>query len=672
MQLYGDRGVYRFGPFELDPGGRRLKHEDEPLCLTPKAFDLLVALVEARGKVVERDVLMDRLWPDTAVVDANLTQTVSVLRKALGDTASEHDYIATVPGRGYQFTAPVDAVTTEHPGVPAGGESVLDEAGNGTGGPPGSGLLRPLVRVHRFRAAVGLLALVAVLEALTLLAVGSRGSGREQVDPAPSLAVLPLTVLTPGTLDPALGVGLSDAITNRLSDRRSLTVRPTQTVLAATKRELEPLAAGRELGVGLVLSGTIRRGGDEVRASVQLVDVERGQPLWTATFDQPADALFTLEDQISGRIVSSLVLDDEAPIGVAMSPSHGGGLAYQELILGRAARLERSRGGWAAAVGHFERALEHDPNYAPAIGHLALARALLATNGVSGGSSRRLLRSARTQALRAIELAPELPEAHQALGLVRMLEDYDWTGAIEAIEEAVRLDPTAFRGHYLLSMALMLAGDDERAWVEARRLRLDGRVTGSPLDVNHEYSAGILALYLGRPQEARETLARMVARRPDLGGVRMMLALSLDALGRRDEALTELEKAAPTFSSSDQGWATLAHYLGRSHDPAQRARAREILDDLERAPANTPTAELNLAVAHAGAGSTEAALRHLWRAHEARAVLPIMVLRDPRLDPLREEPGFLRLLEAMNLTAARSRPDLLAQASTVAAGPVAE
>lgn len=629
MRSFEDRALYRFGPFRLDPAGRRLTREGEPLCLTPKGFDLLVALVEARGEVVERDVLMDRVWPDTAVVDANLTQTVSVLRKILGDTASEHDYVATVPGRGYQFTAPVETVTAEAPGATARGG-----------------------RVHWLQAAA-LLALLAMLGALGLLAAGSRGSEPAEAAPVPSLAVLPLTVLTPDTLDPALGVGLSDAITNRLSDRRSLTVRPTQSVLAATKRELEPLAAGRELGVGLVLSGTIRRGGDQVRASVQLVDVEREQPLWTATFDQPTDALFTLEDQISGRIVRSLVLDDEAPIGGARSPSHGGGLAYQELILGRAANLERNREGWEAAVGHFERALEHDPDYAPALGHLALARALLATNGVSGGSSRQLLQSARTQALRAIEVAPELPEAHQALGLVRMLEDYDWTGAIEAIEEAVRLDPTAFRGHFLLSMALILAGDDERAWVEARRLRLDGRVTGSPLDVNHEYSAGILTLYLGRPQEARETLARMVAQRPDLGGVRMMLALSLDALGQPDEALTELEKAAPTFRSSDQGWATLAHYLGRSGDPAHRVRAREILDELERAPADAPTAELNLAVAHAGAGSTEAALRHLWRAHEARAVLPIVVLRDPRLDPLRDEPGFLRLLEAMNLTAAR-------------------
>lgn len=649
--------MYRFGPFRLDPAGRRLTREERSLCLTPKAFNVLVALVEARGEVVERAVLMDRVWPDTAVVDANLTQAVSVLRKALGDTASDQDYVATVPGRGYQFTAPVEAVTIEHPGPPAGGEPALDETGGEVGGPHGSGLRRALGRPHRFRAALGLLALVAVLGVLALLAVGSRGSAPEEVAPAPSLAVLPLTVLTPNTLDPALGVGLSDAITSRLSDRRSLIVRPTQTVLTATKRESEPLAAGRELGVGFVLTGTIRRGGDQVRTSVQLVDVAREKPLWGATFDHSVAALFTLEDQISGRIVSSLSLHGKAPLGAARSPAKGGGLAYQELILGRARSLERSREGFEAAVSHFERALEHDPGYAPALGHLALAQAVLATNGISGGSSRALLQGARTQALRAIELAPELPEAHHALGLVRMLDDYDWAEAIDAFEEAVRLDPVASRGHYLLSMALILAGDDEHAWAEARRLRLDGRVTGSLVDVNYGYSAGILALFLGRHQEARETLARVVAERPDLGGVRMMLAVSLDALGRHEEALAELGKAAPTFSTSALGWATLAHYLGRSGDPTRRARARQILEELERSPADTPTADLSLAVAHAGAGSAAEALRRLWRAHEARTVMPIVVLRDPRLDPLRDEPGFLRLLEEMNLATARSRPD---------------
>jgi DNA-binding winged helix-turn-helix (wHTH) protein/TolB-like protein/tetratricopeptide (TPR) repeat protein len=650
MQSSHERVAYRFGPFRLDPAGRRLTREDEPLDLTPKGFDVLVALVEARGAVVERDVLLDRVWPDTAVVEASLTQMVSVVRKVLGDRASEPGYIATIPGRGYQFTAPVEVV----PGGAVGGEPGLE----GAGGAPGSGSVAGPAHARRVAAAVA--GLLALLLALAALAVSGRRSASDE-DAAPSLAVLPLTVLTPETLDPALGVGLSDAITNRLSARRSLIVRPTQTVLAATQRELEPLALGRDLGVRYVLSGTLRRAGDEVRASVQLVDVEGGQPLWAATFDQSVDALFPLEDRISGRIVRLLSLDDEALVGTAASPVGGGALAYQELILGRARYLERTRVGFKAAERHFERALEHDPDYAPALGNLALIRAILASDGLSGRAPRPLLASAQEHAERAIELVPELPEAWVALGIVRMLEDYDWPGAIDAFEKAVRFDPSGFRGRYLLSTTLILAGDDEGAWEEARWLRLDGRITDSDVDGNHEYSAGILAVFLGRYREARETLAPLVAERPELGGVRLMLALSLDGLGRHDEALAELETAARTFESSRLGRAPLANYLGRSPDPARRARAREILDELEREPADAPMAELSLAVAHAGAGSKEEAIRHLRRAHESRAVLPIVVLRDPRLDPLRDQPGFQRLLEEMNLAPARSRPEASAR-----------
>lgn len=641
MQSYEDRVVYRFGPFRLDPAGRRLIRGEEPLCLTPKGLDVLVALVEARGEVVTRDVLMDRVWPDTAVVDANLTQTVSVLRKALGDTASDHDYIATVPGRGYQFTAPVETVTTEITEPPAPGE---------TGGPPGRG--------RRVRVAVALLALVAVLGILAFRAVRSRGSGAAEVAPVPTLAVLPLTVLTPETVDPALGVGLSDAITNRLSDRRSLAVRPTQTVLAAMEREPELLAAGREMGVGFVLGGTIRRAGDQVRASVQLIDVQSGKPLWASTFDQAVDTLFALEDEISRKVVRALALDEEPLAVVVRCLATGGGLAYLEHMVGRARFLERSREGSVAAEQHFEKALAHDPDCAPALGNLALIRATLASNDRAGGSPRSLLASAEALAERAIALAPELAEAHEARGMVRMLEDYDWPGAIGAFEEAVRLDPGDFRARYLLSTALILAGDDERAWTEARRLRLEDRATGGMVDSNRDYSAGVLALFLGRHEEARETLAGVVADQPDYGGVRMMMALSLDALGRHDEALDELETAADTFTSSDLARATLAHYLGRSGDPARHARGREILDELEREPADSPMAELTLAVAHAGAGSVAEAVRHLWRAHETRAVLPVMVLRDPRLDPLRDEPEFRRLLEAMNLGPDRSQSEV--------------
>jgi DNA-binding winged helix-turn-helix (wHTH) protein len=106
---------YEFGPFRLDPLRRHLLTDDTPVPLTPKAFELLLVLVEHRERVIEKDELIERLWPDTVVEEANLTVNMSALRKALGESPAEHRYIVTVPGRGYRFVATVNEVWEESP-----------------------------------------------------------------------------------------------------------------------------------------------------------------------------------------------------------------------------------------------------------------------------------------------------------------------------------------------------------------------------------------------------------------------------------------------------------------------------------------------------------------------------------------------------------------------------
>src|SRR5581483_1848927 len=105
--------VYKFGPFELDTNRRLLRRDGEPVALTPKAFDILLRLVERPGQVVGKDELIRQVWPDSYVEDGNLTYNISVLRKALGERAGEHHYIATVPGRGYQFVAEVQTAQAD-------------------------------------------------------------------------------------------------------------------------------------------------------------------------------------------------------------------------------------------------------------------------------------------------------------------------------------------------------------------------------------------------------------------------------------------------------------------------------------------------------------------------------------------------------------------------------
>lgn len=655
MQSSADRFVYDLGPFRLDPVGRRLLRDGEPLDLTPKALDVLIVLAQARGDVVERETLMDRIWPDTAVVDANLTQTISVLRKALGDTAAEHRYIATIPGRGYQLTIPVRTLSADgaaaEPETPCATDSSVADGG---GASPRSS--RPEDRWRRLARAVPgrpLFVLTLLLTVLVAVAVVGDRDWRGRAEATRDVAVLPFTVLTPETIDPAFGLGLTDAIITRFSRRGSLAVRPTQAILSAVEEMSDPVAVGRRLGVGLVLTGTVRQSGEEIRVSIQLVDVERADSLWADTFDQPIESLFALEDNISERVARALELElagmDE-PVRSGLSTDSG--RAYREVLLGRASYLRRNAEAFHQAVDHFERALEHDPSYAVALAHLAMTRARMAFNGQARQPPRRLMSQALAEARRALELTPEIPEAHLALGIVLMNQSYDWTGAAEAFRRAVELAPRDIQGRYFLAMALMLGGDEAGAWRQVRALARMRPNVDSLLDVNREFSRGVLMLWLGRHEEASSVFARVLEADPDLAGVRMQRGICLAASGRLGPALEELETAMRQFRSTDQATATFAHFLGRSADPAHRARGRDILADLEQRSTEMPSITLSLAIAHAGTGSEPEALRHLWRGHEAREILPIQVQRDPRFDPLRDEPEFRRLLRAMSLAPA--------------------
>jgi|GEM_PF-2521075 len=666
MQQSPDRVVYLFGPFRLDPAGRRLLRDGEPVGLTAKVLDVLVALVEAQGAVVERDALMDRVWPATAVVDANLTQTVSVLRKALGDTAAEHRYVATVPGRGYQFTAPVEAVRLPEPGSHEAEPAILGADGaSGTeaeGRPPWRlRTARPGGRPQRRSTLLGAL-VVAVPLALVLVAIlmalrvgGDRNHREITASGAPrSLAVLPFTVLTPNRLDPSFGAAVSAAITRTLGERDQVVVRPVEAVLAARAQHGAPRDVARSVHADLVVMGTVQATDGAVRVSSEMLDAGSDQVLWSVVFDEGMGSLLAVEQAVAERVARELALSltDAAELSGAETAT-GSGAAHREVLLGHAHFLDRTREGYEKAAAAFERALDRDPTYTPALANLALTHALLASNGNTTESSSDLYIRALAEARRAIERAPDLAEGHIALGLVKMNGEYDWAAAAAELRRAKALDPKSTLSRYLLAKALMLGGDDDAAWREARSMAQPRPGLPPAAELSARFSYGLLALFLGHAEEARDALGRALAVGPDRGGVRMHFAIALDVLGDHEGALAELDRAALQFWSSSQATATLANYLGRSSDPQDRTRARQILADLEAEDEGSPGRTLNRAIAHAGAGSKAEAIRLLWQAYQERAVLPIFVQRDHRIDPLRSEPELQRLLEVMHLSPVR-------------------
>jgi DNA-binding winged helix-turn-helix (wHTH) protein len=211
---------YDFGPFRVDRADRLLLCKGKSVPLTPKAFDTLLALVENGKRLVEKDDLMQVIWPDTFVAESSLTFNISTLRKVLGGHDDRRQYIETVPRPGYRFVADVTMTPEE-----------LNE----------SGKQQP---------------------------VEGAGAGVK------TIAILPFRSRMLEGEYRYLGLGLADALITKLSNIRQLLVRPTSAVVKYDNLEQDPSTVGAELGVESVLEGTIRSLGETVPLTVQLVNVQ--------------------------------------------------------------------------------------------------------------------------------------------------------------------------------------------------------------------------------------------------------------------------------------------------------------------------------------------------------------------------------------------------------------
>src|SRR5262245_30945745 len=263
--------LFEFGPFRVDPVERVLLREGQAVSLTPKVFDLLLLLLESRGHVVEKERLMREIWPGTFVEEGNLTQNISVLRKILG----EHQYIQTVPRRGYRFVGHVAEVFEEVD------EVLIAE----------HTLSRVVAEEHVTwsrhvgrSAVIGAALLVVTTVGAYFLFTRTREVSEARIARTEirSIAVLPFQVLSADSADEFVGLGMTDALISKLSSFQHLQIRPTSAVrkyVSSSRRD--PALIATELQVDSILDGNIQRVGDRIRVSVQLVSAADGTVLWT-------------------------------------------------------------------------------------------------------------------------------------------------------------------------------------------------------------------------------------------------------------------------------------------------------------------------------------------------------------------------------------------------------
>jgi DNA-binding winged helix-turn-helix (wHTH) protein/TolB-like protein len=503
---------YEFGPFKVIPAERQLLRQGEPATLPPKAFDLLVILLRRNGHVVKKHDLLQMVWPDAFVEENNLNQYISLLRKTLSNGADGEHYIETIRGYGFRFTADVrympDETSTMLVHKRTRTHLVVREETQERIMAGGAQEAVPSIQALGRAAAAGSRKLVflgvssaTVLAAIVLVAFFLRGAREaDQRAASPiirSIAVLPFQSLDADRSDDYLGLGIADSLITRLGQIRQLSVRPTSAIKQYEAGARDPAQIGRQLSVDAVLDGRFHRSGDQIRVTVQLINVKDRGLVWTGQFDQQLTNLLAVQDSISDQAAQAMKLQlsawerERLAIRSTTDPE-----AYNDYLKGRFFWNKRTVEGYNSGIGYFQQAINLDHDYAPAYAGLADCYSLLSEyNGASPGES---FAAAKQAANSALEIDESLAEAHTSLAYVLVNYQWDWNGAEREFKRALDLNPNYATAHQWYAEYLMAMGRPDEAQAELERALVIDPLSliinaeqGLPFFARHDYDHAI-------------------------------------------------------------------------------------------------------------------------------------------------------------------------------------
>lgn len=609
-----EAAVFAFGPFVLDRDRRLLARAGKPVEITPKAFDLLVVLVQRGGAVVSKDELMEALWPDTTVDESNLTFQISTLRKILGPEGPR--CIATLPGRGYQFVAPLQRV---HSTVAT--EAIVEQEERTT---------ITVSETRRWWPWLAGLALV-ILGALAAAVVLTR-------DPAPpspairSLAVLPFKPLVAARRDEALELGMADTLITRLSRIPAVVVRPVSAVRRFSALDGDPVAAGKALGVDVVVDGSIQRRDSRIRVTVRMLRTRDGTPVWASQLDESADDLFAVQDLVAERVARAITDGAETQVARKLTSDLQ---AYELYLKGRYWIGEKPQ----RAEEFFRRAIERDPGFAAA--WAGVAESWLQRGRYGNAPPREMFEQARGPAMKAVALDPELAEGHTALAQLYGDHDWNWSAAEREYRRALELNPNSDVAHSQFAMLQLCRGRFEDALEHSRRA-----VEIDPLSPWVAMTRGIVLENTRRDAEAIAHYEETLRVHRGLVPALLHLGLTYVDAGKPDAAVATFDKAIAIAGGHSQLLSLKAYALAKA---GRREEALAIVREIEKFAESRPAPSHNLAIAWTALGDHDRAFYWLERAYRDRLYLLRWVAVGPGFEPLRGDPRYADLMRRMGL-----------------------
>jgi len=448
-----------------------------------------------------------------------------------------------------------------------------------------------------------------------------------------SIAVLPFVDMSEQRDQEYFSDGLSEELIDQLSRNQDLRVIARTSSFQFKGRNEDVRAIAEKLGVAHVLEGSVRKSGNALRITAQLIRASDGSHLWSQTYERGFNDIFQVQDEISTTVSQALKATLNQG-GAGWKTRKADTEAYNQLLQGNYVADHNTRADSEKAIGFYQAALKLDPSYVLAWARLANTTIHQASIGwVSIAAGTALARDALQRALR---IDPDLAYAHRVLG--NLLEEFDWNWAQAASEyqRALELDPNDLHARIALAdlKAIRSGQFDERIEYSRQALARD------PLDTNERWSVAWALLSAGRFKEAEATLRKLVELNPAFAGGPSFLGLSLLMMNRYGEALaavkTESDESFRLSSVPAIYWA-----LG------ERAASDAALAELERKYA--AGSAFNIAEMHAWRGETDAAFRWLDRAYRQRDPGMEMLKIDPLLRNLHSDPRFQAMLVRMSL-----------------------
>lgn len=635
-----ESNFYEFGRFRLDTGERVLRRDRELVPLTPKVFDILLALVERGGHIVEKDDLMKRVWPDTFVEEGNLTQNVSMLRKALGENPGSPQFIETVARRGYRFVASIKAggdEVLEAPLMPNGNESlnissaVEPEISGQNGHALNSNLEKPLPSVKKRILVFGLAAAVIVIVGVVYLTgLGKAGSG--SAAPIDSIAVLPFVDDAGGSDAQYLNDKIADSLINSLSKLPKLRVVPRSVLSNYRGKDIDPRQVGRELNVRAVVTGRVHRYGDTISIQADLIDVDNVAQIWGQLYDRKLADILLVQEDISRDIFENLRLKLNVEEQKHLD-------AYRFYLKGRNAWNKRTADGLQQGINFFQQAINTDPNYAPAYAGLADCYNMLVVYGAS--QPRDGFPKAKEAAIKALEIDESLAEAHTSLAFIKFRWDRDRVEAEREFQQAIKLKPNYAPAHQWYSSFLIALERFDEAIAEAKRTE-----ELEPLSFTASSHLGWIYYLAGKSDKAIEQCSKILELDPNSFPARRYRGLAYEQKGMYHEAIDEFQKGVKV-SGSPLMLALLGHAYAAS---GQKAEAQRVLSELSDLQNRRYVSSYTVGAIYAGLGDKDQAFKWLEKAYDERDVWLMNLKVDPVFARIRADKRFTDLLARAGLT----------------------